>query len=99
MFGLTFHLHYHILFYLINQIDKKQINYVEIGVFYGRSLLSNCAVNLITKNNFKPKSCGLAHSSATFRCDVITNNYFTTHDESKVRYVSDVIMWLMLIIF
>src|SRR3989304_3176363 len=38
MAGNTFHLHYHVLYDLINQMPKKNINYVEIGVFNGGSL-------------------------------------------------------------
>lgn len=46
--GTTFHLHYHILDDIINSIDTK-INYLEIGVFNGGSLLF-VAQNMKVKN-------------------------------------------------
>jgi len=37
MEGRTFHQHHHILWDIRNQIDKDEVNYLEIGTFYGAS--------------------------------------------------------------
>jgi cephalosporin hydroxylase len=37
MEGRSFHQHYHILWDIRNQIDKEEVNYLEIGTFFGAS--------------------------------------------------------------
>lgn len=59
----------------------------------GPKCIPLCGINSISENNWPPKSSSLAHSSASFRCDIIAQNYFTTHIESQIYGPSDAIMW------
>jgi dTDP-4-amino-4,6-dideoxygalactose transaminase len=45
------------------------------------------------ENNFLPHGSGLIHSAASFRCDIIQFDYFTTHFVNQINNPTDAIMW------